>query len=165
MDTQKLINQLEDLVAKSRQLFNTAFVNTDDFYRLLDKIRTSLPEDVRRANRIIVDADQILANAKDQTSTIIVQAKADADKIIADANAEAERLVDASEIKRLATVQAKDIVASAEEAARATKAGADEYAREVLADLEGFASKVLSTIRHGRDKLERKPGSEKNINE
>ena len=153
----ELLDKIEELVEKSRQLFSTAFVNIDEFYTLTNKIRASLPEDVKSAARITREADHIIADAKEQSAQGIDQAQAEAAKIVEDVKAEAARLVDSSEIKRLATAQAKEIIASAEEEARGTKAGADEYANEVLSDLESFATKVLSTIQRGRDKLEHKP--------
>lgn len=159
METPELIQRLEELVEKSRQLFNNAFVNVDEFYTLTNKIRASLPEDVKSASRITRDADHIVNDAKEQGAQMTDQAKADAIKIIEEARAEAAKMIDASEIYRLATAQAKEIIASAEEEARTTRAGADEYAREVLSDLEAFVTKVLNTITHGRDKLETKSGN------
>lgn len=165
METPELIQRLEELVEKSRQLFNNAFVNVDEFYTLTNKIRASLPEDVKSASRITRDADHIVNDAKEQSAQINDQAKAEAVKIIEDARAEAARMVESSEIHRLATAQAKEIIASAEEEARTTRAGADEYAKEVLSDLESFVQKVLSTITHGRDKLQTKSGSLETVHE
>lgn len=156
IETLDLVNKLEDLVENSRQLFNTAFVNTEEFYNLVNKIRASLPEDVKTAARITRDADRVINDAKEQAAQITDQAKADAANIVEAARVESTRLVDASEIKQMATAQAKEIVASSEEEARSVKAGSDEYAREVLSDLEGFVAKVLSTIQRGRDKLDAK---------
>jgi len=165
METPELIQRLEELVEKSRQLFNNAFVNVDEFYTLTNKIRASLPEDVKSASRITRDADHIVSDAKEQAAQMTDQAKSDAVKIIEEARAEAARMIDASEIHRLATAQAKEIIAGAEEDAKNTRAGADEYAREVLSDLEGFVTKVLGTITHGRDKLETKSGSLETVHE
>lgn len=159
IETLDLINKLDELVENSRQLFNTAFVNTEEFYNLINKIRASLPEDVKTAARITRDADRVINDARDQAAQIIDQSKAEGVNIVEAARAEAARLVDASEIKQMATAQAKGIIASAEDEARSTKDGADAYAREVLTDLEGFVAKVLNTIQRGRDRLETK-GSE-----
>ena len=160
IETLELIDRLEELVEKSRQLFNTAFVNTDEFFTLTGKVRASLTEDIKTAARITRDADRVINDAKEQAAQNADQAKAEAASFMDAARAEAAKLVDASEIKQMATTQAKEIVASAEEEARSTKAGADEYAREVLSDLEGFVAKVVSTIQRGRDKLEGRGGVE-----
>jgi len=160
IETLELIDKLEELVEKSRQLFNTAFVNTDEFFTLTGKVRASLPEDMKSAARITRDADRVINDAKEQVAQMTDQAKAEAANIVEASKVEAARMVDASEIKQMATSQAKEIVASAEEEARSTKAGADEYAREVLSDLEGFVAKVVSTIQRGRDKLEGRGGVE-----
>ena len=160
-----MIDKLEELVEKSRQLFNTAFVNTDEFFTLTGKVRASLPEDMKSAARITRDADRVINDAKEQVAQMTDQAKAEAANIVEASKVEAARMVDASEIKQMATSQAKEIVASAEEEARGVKGGADEYAREVLSDLEGFVAKVLSTIQRGRDKLDVHGGAEQPINE
>jgi len=132
---------------------NTVFVNEDELYALVTKIRTSLPEDVKAAGRITRDADHIVSDAKEQAAQITDQARAEGAKVVEDAKVEAAQLVDSSEIKRLATAQAKEIIVASEDEARITKAGADEYAKEVLDDLEGFVNRVLNTIQRGRDKL------------
>lgn len=160
IETPELIQKLEDLVDGSKQLMHTAFVNIDQFFALTNKLRASLPEDVKAAARITRDADHIVSDAREQAAQVIDQAKADAARIIEEGRAEAARLVEASEISRLATAQAKEIIASAEQEARSTRVGADEYAREVLSDLEGFVEKVLTTIQRGRDKLEHKSDAE-----
>ena len=162
IETLELINKLEDLVESSRQLFNTAFVNTEEFYNLINKVRASLPEDVKTAARITRDADRIINDAREQAAQIADQAKAEAANISEAARAEAMKIVDASEIKQMATAQAKGIIGSAEDEARATKEGSDAYAREVLSDLEGFAAKVLNTIQRGRDKLDTKGAETEN---
>jgi len=156
IETLDLIDQLEDLGDRSRQILNLTFINTEEFYELIKRIRTSLPADVKEAARITREADHIINDAREQAAQIIDQAKAEAANIVEEARAEATRLVDNSEIKRLAAAQAKEIVAAAEEEAKATKIGADQYAQEVLEDLESFVDKVLGTIQRGREKLERK---------
>ncbi|MHB0913694.1 MAG: hypothetical protein ACYC2Y_09665 [Armatimonadota bacterium] len=155
MDTLELLDKLEDLIEGSRHFFNNAFVNIDDFYTLTNKMRASVPEDVKQAARTIREKETIIEEAKDKAARIADEARAEAAGAVEAAKADAQRLVDESEIKRLATMQAKEIVAGAEEEARGTKAGADEYAHEVLADLENFVAKVMSTIQKGRDRLER----------
>lgn len=155
------MEKLEDLIDR-KKLWGTSFVNMDDFFTIVNKLRASLPEDLRTAQRITKEADKVIGEARDQGSRIIDQAKTDAAKIVEDGKAEQARLTDESEIKRMATLQAKEIVASAEEESRGIKAGADSYARDVLDDLQGFVGKVAETIRRGKDKLEQKSTESRN---
>jgi cell division septum initiation protein DivIVA len=155
------LDKLEDLIER-KHLWGTAFVNMDDFFTIVNKLRASLPEDMRSAQRITRDADQVIGEAKEQGSRIIDQAKIAAAKVVEDGKTEQARLIEESEIKRMAILQAKEIVASAEEEAQATKAGADSYAREVLDDLQNFVGKVAKTIQLGKDKLEQKSTESRN---
>lgn len=161
METLELLQQLEDLIDNSKQLGGKAFfVNTDVFFKLTDQLRDSLPEDVKAADRITRDSDQIIDDAKEQAARIISKAKDDAAESVTAAQTKADRLVDESEIKRLAVFQSKEIIASAEEEAKSVKSGADAYAKEVLNNLENFVTALSKTIQRGRDTLEQKAGAD-----
>lgn len=75
-----MLDKLEDLVENSRQWFNKAFVNVDEFDDLLKRIRASLPEDMKSAARITRDAEHIINDAKEQAAQIIDEARAEREK-------------------------------------------------------------------------------------
>ena len=157
VDVLKMLDKLEELVEGAVHLFNKAwFVDLEEFFVLTNRIRASLPEEVKRASRVAVDSDKIVGAAREEASLMAGQAREEAARIIEAAGQEAARLVDSSEIDRLATAQAKEIVAAAEQTAREVRSGADEYAKEVLTSLENFAAKVIGTIQRGREKLEQR---------
>ncbi len=155
VDILKLLDRLEEQVESAIHIFNKAmFVDLDEFFVLTNKIRASLPDEVKRASRLASDGDRIVQAAREDALQIFEHAKAEAAAIVEEARAQAAVLVDSSEIKRLATVQAKEIIAAAESTAREVRAGADEYAREVLANLENYTARIMQTIQRGREKLE-----------
>ena len=156
IDVPKLIDRLEDLVENSRHFFNKAWgIDLEEFYILTNKIKASLPDDVRKATRLAKDTQRITEEARLEAEQLVERARKDADRIIADAKAEAERLKDAHEIARLATVQAKEMLTQAEQGANEMQRGADEYALDVLTRLENEVARVMSTIQRGREKIER----------
>ncbi|MDO8588541.1 MAG: hypothetical protein Q7T82_16055 [Armatimonadota bacterium] len=156
-DVLKMLDKLEELVEGALHLFNKAwFVDLEEFFVLTNRIRASLPEEVKRASRVAIDSDRIVGSAREEAAQLTDQARDEATRFIEAAREDAARLVDSSEINRLATAQAKEIVAAAEQTARDVRSGADEYAKEVLTSLENFAAKIIGTIQRGREKLEQR---------
>ena len=155
VDILKLLDRLEEQIDGATQLVNRAFfVNVDEFFVLTNKIRASLPDEVKRASRLANDSERIVGAARDEAARILEQVRAEAAGAVEEARAQAALLVDSSEIKRLATSQAKEIMAAAEATAREVRYGADEYSREVLANLENYTARIMGTIQRGREKLE-----------
>jgi vacuolar-type H+-ATPase subunit H len=156
IDVPKLLDRLEDLVENSRHFFNKAWgVDLEEFYILTNKIKASLPDDVRKATRLTKDSQRIVDEAKSEADQIADRAKREAERIVAEAKAEAERLKDNHEIVRMATSQAKEVLSHAETEAAQMRRGADEYALDVLSRLENEVSGFMRTIQKGREKLER----------
>lgn len=156
-DVLKLLDKLEDLVDSSWPFWHRAWgLSLDEFYMLTNKIRASMPDEVRRASRVAGDSDRIVAAANEEAQMIVEQAREESERILAEAAAEQRKLTDESEIVRMATAQAKEIVASAEGSARSIRRGADEYAREVLSAVENHLGRLLGTIQRGREKLEQR---------
>ena len=154
-DILKLLDTLEELAENTHSLFGRAWgLDLEEFHMLTNKIRASLPDEVRRASRVANDSDKIVSAAKEEAEVIAEQAKEEAARVVEEARRMAAKLIDTSEINRLAKAQAQQIMASAESAARETRRGADEYARRVLAAIENHLAKVMGTLQKGREKLE-----------
>lgn len=157
VDVLKMLDKLEELVEGSVHLFNKAmFVDLEEFFVLTNRIRASLPEEVKRASRVAIDTDKIVASAREEAAQMGEEASREVARIIDAAKTEAARLVDTSEISRLALAQGKEIVAASEATAKEVRSGADEYAKEVLIGLENFTAKIIGTIQRGREKLEQR---------
>lgn len=161
-DILKLLDDLQDLAESAHKVFGRIWgLKEDDFHMLVNKIRASLPDEVRRASRVASDSDRIVSAAKEEADMIVAQAKDEAARIVEEARQMAAKLVDTSEINRLAKAQAQETLSSAEAAARETRRGADEYAREVLAAIENHLAKVMGTLQKGRERLESRINAER----
>ncbi|MDO8684706.1 MAG: hypothetical protein Q7N50_14670 [Armatimonadota bacterium] len=157
VDVLKMLDKLEELVEASVHLFNKAwFVDLEEFFVLTNRIRASLPDEVKRASRVAVDSDRIVGGAREEATRLIDDAHEEAERVVETAKTDAARLVESSEIGRLATSQAREIVAAAEQTAREIRMGADEYAKEVLTSLENYVAKIIGTVQRGREKLEQR---------
>lgn len=154
-DILKLLDGLEDLAENTYSLFGKLWgFDREEFFMLTNKIRASLPDEVRRASRVANDSDKIVSAAKEEAAMINEQAIEESNRIVEEARQMAARLVETSEINRLAKAQAHDIVANADSAAREIRRGADEYAREVLTAIENHLAGVMGTLQRGREKLD-----------
>lgn len=162
-DILRLLDDLEEL-ADSATLFMGKRWGLDDeeFHVLINKIRASLPDEVRRASRVMNDSDKMVASAREEANVITEQAAEEAGRIVEEAKQMAARLVDTSEINKLAKSQAQEIMANAESNAREVKRGADEYAKEVLSAIENHLAKVMGTLQKGREKLDVRISAQQN---
>ena len=154
-DILKLLDSLEELAENVHAFFGRAWgLDLEEFHMLTNKIRASLPDEVRRASRVANDSDKIVSAAKEEADVIAEQAKEESARVVEEARQMAAKLIDTSEVNRLAKAQAQQMMSSAESTARETKRGADEYAREVLAAIENHLAKVMGALQKGREKLE-----------
>ena len=162
-DILKLLADLEELVEEGAHSFlgKAWGIDLDEFRVLTSKLRVSLPDEVRRANRVANDSDRIVSAAKEEADMIIERATEESNRIMEEARQMAAKLVDTSEINRLAKAQAQEMMANADNHARSMKRHADEYAREVLTAIENHLgkvenhlTKVMGTLQAGREKLE-----------
>ncbi len=146
MDSLELMRQLEDLLERETKwhAFQRAWgVDEERFFTLLNRLRASLPEDLKRASRIAAESDRIFADAHEQAA-----------RILAEAQEQAALLVSNDEISKQAVRQSEEILQRAREEAEDTRREVNDYARRVLANLESYTSKLLATIERGRQRLE-----------
>lgn len=146
MDSLEIIRQLEDVVDRETKwhAFQRAWgVNEEKFFTLLNRLRASLPEDLKQASRIARESDRILAEAHEQ-----------AGRILAEAQEQAALLVSNDEISKQAVRQSEEILARAREEAEQTRREVNDYAKRVLTNLESYTAKLLTTIERGRQRLE-----------
>lgn len=140
MDILYLVDRLEESVKESRRLFfsNLRLVDERRIWPLLDQMRISIPDEVRRAERITREKERIIAQAKEETERIVTLARSEAAEITAD-----------HPIAQAAEARAASIREQAERDAGRTRAGADDYAFEVLCKLEQEMRRALTVIENG----------------
>jgi vacuolar-type H+-ATPase subunit H len=158
VDILKMLDKLEDVVDNGYcEVWGRSYgIKIEEFHMLINKVRASLPDEVRTATRLANDTDKIVGAAQEEASVMVENARKEAQRIVEEAKNEARQLVQSNEISRLATAQAREIVASSEATARDIRRGADEYAKEVLSNLENFTTRLMSTIQKGREKLDQR---------
>lgn len=130
-----LIDELEEVIAAGIRLplsGGRTLIDETRVLEIIDQMRTVIPEEIRRARRIIAEQEQLLATAQARVQEVLSERG-----LLAAVEAERERLLQ-----------------QAEQEAAEVRAGADAYARQVLEELDERLSKLLSSVRNGLYALE-----------
>lgn len=118
-------------------------VDEDRIFNIVDQMRVSIPEEVKRANRVESEKERILAQAHEE-----------GDRIRELAKQEASELVRRDSIMASAQQRADTILERARREAEMMRAESDAYALDVLMKLEEDLLRSLSVVRNGMRKLE-----------
>ena len=149
MDILNLVNKLEELFSQGRSLpfTHNVILNEDQMIDLIDQMRISIPEEIKRSQQILAQRDRILAQAKDEH-----------DRMLEIANEKREQLISSHEITLEANNRAKQIISQAQTEAEVIKQEADKYALESLKKLEVEMDRSMAQVRNGIKALEYETG-------
>ncbi len=139
-----ILDELIDIVAaaKSVPLSASVMISRDEVLELLEAAREELPEELRRAKRLLKDREEVLASTRREAS-----------EILDDARVQTEHMVQRTEIVRQAEYRAVRIVEDAEAEGRRLRHEAEDYIDQRLAGLEIVLDRTLKTVRAGRERL------------
>src|SRR5207237_6411038 len=117
MDILYLVDRLENLIASSHRipLTNQIRIKEVDILNIVDQMRTSIPDEIKQARRVIQEKERILA-----------QAQADASTLLARAREETERAMNREGLLRAAEARSQEMVQQAEEHSQAVVRRAEE---------------------------------------
>ena len=146
-DVEKVQAKLAELTsivesAKAMPLSASCIVNRTEVLETLDQVREMLPDQLREAQWVIKDRDEVIA-----------EGRREAERIIAEAQVERERLVSRTEVMQTATREATRVTEEARLAAQTMRVEAEEYVDTKLANFEVVLHKTLRSVERGRDKL------------
>lgn len=163
-----IINRIkQELEESPRSKFGGAakrVVEVDRLLDLLEDLKVVIPEDIRRATGILSEAENTIADAKENAIEIVEQAHQEADTILGHAQARADSIrmeaqeefdhrVSESEVYKDAFTRASGIAAEAEDNATAIYNGARKYADEILVDLQRYIAEYHQMIETNRREL------------
>ena len=129
MDIIKLLNELERLIEGQKTFVGmTIDFHPDDYLDITNKIRASLPEEVKRASRLTAESDKIVDGAREAAEQTLEDATVEADEIVRESRINAERML------REAEATANKMTLSAEANAKQTVEDSRQRAEKMLAD-------------------------------
>jgi len=144
MDILHLVDRLEEVFNAGLPipLMRKLAVDEDRVLELIDQMRVSIPEEVKKAQQILNQRDRILAQAQEEAARTVQLAKEKSDQ-----------LVDHEALVESAKARANEIIQAAKTDAEGIRADADDYALEVLTRLEEELAKSLTQVRNGVARL------------
>ncbi|MDF1500681.1 MAG: hypothetical protein P1P76_09440 [Anaerolineales bacterium] len=144
MDILHLVDRLEELFNESKPipLTHSVIVDEDRMLEIIDQMRISIPDEVKKAQQVLAQRDRVLAQAQEEANRTVKIAKEKGDEIIS-----RDAIVDGAQTR------AEQIVAQARADAEALRLEADEYIIEALAALEAELTRLLNQARNGIAKL------------
>jgi len=145
MDILHLVDRLEEIVKSSPHLPLSAFRMVDErrIWALIDQMRISVPEGVRRAQRVNQEREQILAQAREE-----------AEKLVREAEERARALTVEHALVEAAEAHAAAVREKGEREAAILRAEANEYTFNVLCQLEEELRRALRVVENGLRKIQ-----------
>ena len=145
MDILHLVDRIEELFNESRALPFTrnVVVDEDKLLDIIDQMRVTIPEEVKKAQQIVAQKDRLIAQAQEEASRIVALAKE-----------KAEQIVEREAIVKSAQTRGAQIITQARDDSANTRHDADDYVIDVLQNLEEEVTRVLTQVRNGIRKVE-----------
>jgi vacuolar-type H+-ATPase subunit H len=151
MDILHLIDRLEELFNESKPLWFThnVLVDEDRMLDIIDQMRISIPEEIKKAQQVLTQKDRILAQAQEEANRTIVLAREKSDKLI-----EKDSTVES------AKVRADQLIAQTKSECETIRSEADDYVLSTLTQIESELEKYLNQVKNGIRTIQQ----DKNVN-
>jgi hypothetical protein len=140
MDILQLIDRLEELFNNSRPipLTHNVIVDEDKFLDIIDQMRISVPEEVKKAQQVYLQKDRVMAQAQEEANRTLQLAREKADA-----------LVDKEVLVQDAQRRSNQIIDQARMDAENIKTGADQYALDALMGLQTELERLVNQAQNG----------------
>ena len=145
MDILHLVDRLEELFNESRPFPFThlIFVDEDRMLDLIDQMRVSIPEEIKKSQQVLVQRDRILAQAQEEANRTINLARE-----------KSEELLNQDPTVQAAQERSELILAKVREEAAQSKRESDDYVLDTLRRLELEMDRIQTQVRNGIQALE-----------
>jgi len=140
MDILHLVDRLEELFNESRSIpfTHSVIVDEDRMLDIIDQMRVSIPDEIKKSQQILAQRDRILAQGQEEASRITALAREKTEQQILEHN-----------IVKSAQERADQVIAQARSEGEAIHRDADAYALDSLSALEIELERLLTQVRNG----------------
>lgn len=145
MDILHLVDRLEELFNESRSVpfTHSVIVDEDRMLDIIDQMRVSIPEEIKKAQQLLAQRDRILAQSQEEVNRTLQLARE-----------KSEQMVEKDGIVQAAHARSEQIVAQGRAEAEKQKRDADDYVLETLQNLEAEMERILGQVRNGVNALQ-----------
>ena len=140
MDILHLVDRLEELFNDSRSIpfTHSVVVDEDRMLDIIDQMRVSIPDEIKKAQQLLAQRDRLLAQAQEE-----------ANRTLSLAREKSEQLIDRDPIVQAAQARADQIIEQARVEGESTKRDADQYVLDTLTNMEMEMERYLTQGRNG----------------
>lgn len=140
MDILYLVDRLEELFNNSRPIpfTHNVIVDEDRMLDIIDQMRVTIPEEVKKSQEVLTQRDRIQAQAQEE-----------ANRTLALAREKSKNLVEQNSVVKAAKSRAEEIIEQAQAEADKTRRDADKYAIQALSRIEQELERLLNQARNG----------------
>ena len=144
MDILHLVDRLEELFNESRliPLTHNVIVDEDRMLEIIDQMRISIPDEVKKAQQVLAQRDRVLAQSQEEGNRTIALSKKKADELVA-----RDTIVEAAQDR------SEQILVQARADAEVVRRDADDYIIETLGSLEAELTRLIEQARNGIARL------------
>ena len=140
MDILHLVDRLEELFNESRSIpfTHSVILDEDRMLDIIDQMRVSIPDEIKKAQQLTSQRDRILAQAQEEANRTIMLARE-----------KGKQIIEQNEIVISAQKIADQIIEQAKLDSEDIKNEADNYSLETLTKLEIEMERLLNQIHNG----------------
>lgn len=128
--------------AKAVPLSSNALVDREEFLEMLERLRASLPDELRAARWMVREREAFISRTNEKAREIIDKARREADQLVSDSNIRAE-----------AVEEANILVRRAEGEARRLRLEAEDDIEKGLQRLESLLGALTDRVQQARNEL------------
>lgn len=142
---EELLEEIEELIDTAKPVpmsGGRSMINLEELQNIVYEIRSSLPQEIRKAQSIVKNHNEIRNDARKEAETIIRKAEE-----------RARQMVNQEDIVRRATQLAAEKEAKARANSREIRKGAKDFAETCLRKTEDYMSQRLGELRRARQNL------------
>ncbi|MFR3202552.1 MAG: ATPase [[Clostridium] leptum] len=144
MNVSSLLDELDEMIDSAWNMplsGGKALVDAERVREIVDKIRSSLPQEIRQAKAIVSDRSQIIADAKREAETVVRVAE------------ERARVMVKDEIVRQAQARGSELLSQSQTKAREIRRAANEYVDDLMKRTDEQMTANLAELRKTRQNL------------
>ncbi len=140
-----LLDELDDVIERGWSIPMSGgkiFVDGEDARQILDDIRETIPKEIREARDLVVQREQILA-----------EAQRDADTIIRVAEEKARNIINQDELVRQAQAKANDLIMQGQAKFKEMRKASNDYVDDIMRRADESVSDTLAELRKTRQNI------------
>ena len=153
---EEIISELEEYFdnCKYQPLSNTKIiVNKDEVEEMLEELKASTPDEIKRYQKMISNKDAILQDARDKSDQMLAETRERVQEMVSEHAIMQEAYAQSNEVVTIASNQAQEILDKASADAEALKTSAIQYTDNLLENVQSICGHAIETSKQRSDEL------------